>query len=90
MRLVLLVVAVAVAVLVVRSRRGVEVWHAAADQPFLKRGLSSVGRALPLQGRSQGFESPRLHSLLFRLHFALDDVTKYSCHTGLCSLPLDA
>src|SRR6201988_4546132 len=26
------------------------------------RGLSSVGRALPLQGRSQGFESPRLHS----------------------------
>ena len=33
MRLVLLVVAVAVAVLVVRSRRGVEVWHAAADQP---------------------------------------------------------
>jgi hypothetical protein len=25
------------------------------------RGLSSVGRALPLQGRSQGFESPRLH-----------------------------
>ena len=33
MRLVLLVVAVAVAILVVRSRRGVEVWHAAADQP---------------------------------------------------------
>ena len=33
MRLVLLVAAVAVAVLVVRSRRGVEVWHAAADQP---------------------------------------------------------
>lgn len=28
------------------------------------RGLSSVGRALPLQGRSQGFESPRLHSRL--------------------------
>ena len=26
------------------------------------RGLSSVGRALPLQGRSQGFESPRLHN----------------------------
>ena len=26
------------------------------------RGLSSVGRALPLQGRCQGFESPRLHS----------------------------
>ena len=33
MRLVLLVVAVALAVLVVRSRHGVEVWHAAADQP---------------------------------------------------------
>jgi len=33
MRLVLLVVAVALAVFVVRSRRGVEVWHAAADQP---------------------------------------------------------
>ncbi len=28
-----------------------------------KRGLSSVGRALPLQGRCQEFESPRLHSL---------------------------
>ena len=25
------------------------------------RGLSSAGRALPLQGRSQGFESPSLH-----------------------------
>ncbi len=33
MRLVLLVAAVALGVLVVRSRRGVEVWHAAADQP---------------------------------------------------------
>ena len=33
MRLVLLVAAVAVAVIVLRSRRGVEVWHAAADQP---------------------------------------------------------
>jgi hypothetical protein len=33
MRLVLLVAAVALAVLVVRSRHGVEVWHAAADQP---------------------------------------------------------
>ena len=33
MRLVLLVAAVALAVLVVRSRRGIEVWHAAADQP---------------------------------------------------------
>jgi hypothetical protein len=33
MRLVLLVAAVALAVLLVRSRRGVEVWHAAADQP---------------------------------------------------------
>ena len=27
------------------------------------RGLSSVGRALPLQGRCQGFDSPRLHKL---------------------------
>lgn len=27
-----------------------------------ERGLSSVGRALPLQGRCQEFESPRLHS----------------------------
>jgi uncharacterized protein YegP (UPF0339 family) len=27
----------------------------------MTRGLSSVGRALPLQGRGQGFESPRLH-----------------------------
>ncbi len=26
------------------------------------RGLSSVGRALPLQGRCQEFESPRLHT----------------------------
>jgi hypothetical protein len=33
MRLVLLVVVVTLAVLVVRSRHGVEVWHAAADQP---------------------------------------------------------
>ncbi len=33
MRLVVLVAAVALAVLVVRSRRGVEVWHAAADRP---------------------------------------------------------
>jgi hypothetical protein len=33
MRLVLLVAAAALAVLVVRSRYGVEVWHAAADQP---------------------------------------------------------
>jgi hypothetical protein len=33
MRLLLLVAAVALAVLVVRSRNGVEVWHAAADQP---------------------------------------------------------
>ena len=55
-RLVLL--AATVAVLIVRSRRAVEVWHMAAENP---RGLSSVGRALPLQGRSQGFESPRLH-----------------------------
>src|SRR5690242_10315045 len=28
------------------------------------RGLSSVGRALSLHGRCQGFDSPRLHSLL--------------------------
>jgi hypothetical protein len=27
----------------------------------MTRGLSSAGRALPLQGRGQGFESPRLH-----------------------------
>jgi hypothetical protein len=33
MRLVLLLAAVAVAVLVVRARRDVEVWHAAADVP---------------------------------------------------------
>jgi hypothetical protein len=33
MRLVLLFVAVAVAVIVWRSRHGVEVWHAAADVP---------------------------------------------------------
>jgi hypothetical protein len=33
MRLALLLVAVAVAVIVWRSRRGVEVWHVAADQP---------------------------------------------------------
>jgi hypothetical protein len=32
-KLVVLAVAVAAAVLVVRSRRGVEVWHAAADVP---------------------------------------------------------
>jgi hypothetical protein len=32
-RLVLLVATVALAVLVVRSRQGVEVWHAAADLP---------------------------------------------------------
>jgi hypothetical protein len=29
----------------------------------MTRGLSSVGRALPLQGRGQGFESPRLHNI---------------------------
>ncbi|MDT5183829.1 MAG: hypothetical protein QOI29_1987 [Mycobacterium sp.] len=33
MRLVLLFAAVAVAVIVWRSRHGVEVWHAAADAP---------------------------------------------------------
>jgi hypothetical protein len=33
MRLVVLVAAVALAVFLVRSRHGVEVWHAAADQP---------------------------------------------------------
>jgi hypothetical protein len=33
MRLVLLSVAVAAAVIVWRSRHGVEVWHVAADQP---------------------------------------------------------
>ena len=29
--------------------------------PSSPRGRSSVGRALPLQGRCQGFDSPRLH-----------------------------
>jgi hypothetical protein len=33
MRLVVLIVAAAVAVIVLRSRHGVEVWHAAADVP---------------------------------------------------------
>jgi hypothetical protein len=33
----------------------------------MTRGLSSVGRALPLQGRGQGFESPRLHKLKAQL-----------------------
>ncbi len=33
MRLVVLVAAVAVAVIIWRSRHGVEVWHAAADVP---------------------------------------------------------
>jgi hypothetical protein len=33
MRLVLVLAAAAVAVMVWRSRHGVEVWHAAADQP---------------------------------------------------------
>jgi hypothetical protein len=32
-RLVLLTVTIAAAVIVWRSRRGVEVWHVAADQP---------------------------------------------------------
>ena len=31
------------------------------------RGLSSVGRALPLQGRCQEFESPRLHKQYMQL-----------------------
>jgi hypothetical protein len=30
----------------------------------IRRGLSSVGRALPLQGRCQGFDSPRLHNVI--------------------------
>jgi hypothetical protein len=30
----------------------------------MTRGLSSAGRALPLQGRGQGFEPPRLHKNL--------------------------
>src|SRR6185312_3984806 len=36
-------------------------------RPDQIRGLSSVGRALPLQGRCQEFDSPRLHnvSILF-------------------------
>ena len=33
MRLVVLLAAVAVVVMIVRSRRAVEVWHTAADQP---------------------------------------------------------
>jgi hypothetical protein len=33
MRLLLLLAAVAIAVLVVRARHGVEVWHVAADTP---------------------------------------------------------
>jgi hypothetical protein len=31
-------------------------------RPDQIRGLSSVGRALPLQGRCQEFDSPRLHT----------------------------
>ncbi len=66
-RLMLPLAAVAVLALFVRSRRSVEVWHVAADQidgrhSINIRGLSSVGRALPLQGRCQEFESPRLHN----------------------------
>lgn len=34
--------------------------HGVRSRP-VARGLSSVGRALPLQGRCQEFESPRLH-----------------------------
>ncbi len=37
------------------------------EPPIGMRGLSSVGRALPLQGRSQGFESPRLHNVMSRV-----------------------
>jgi hypothetical protein len=33
MRLIVLLAVVAVAVMIVRSRRAVEVWHMAADQP---------------------------------------------------------
>ena len=52
-----------------------DLWSEATSEPDLRwadptrrpnrpalRGLSSVGRALPLQGRSQGFESPSLHN----------------------------
>jgi hypothetical protein len=38
MRLVLLLLAVAVAVLVWRSRHGAEVWHVAAEQPDHPKG----------------------------------------------------
>ena len=38
--------------------------HSAVENPTAKvgfRGVSSVGRALPLQGRGRGFESRTLH-----------------------------
>ena len=44
------------------------------------RGLSSVGRALPLQGRCQEFESPRLHN------FESLCATPYSCRGRLAGL----
>ena len=40
------------------------------------RGLSSVGRALPLQGRCQEFESPRLHNLSNLAPLDISDVVQ--------------
>lgn len=75
-RLALSLAAIAAVVSAVRARRGAEVWHVAPDPSLvtrlgtrfaMTRGLSSVGRAPPLQGGCQGFDSPRLHSVMSRV-----------------------
>ena len=49
------------------------------------RGRSSVGRALPLQGRCQGFDSPRLHRIKDQLRpsrgLALRGLRRSQVHT---------
>jgi hypothetical protein len=71
-KLLLLVVLAGVGYVIYRqitaSKAEQDLWAEATSNPTCAncgfrppRGLSSVGRALPLQGRSQGFESPSLH-----------------------------
>ena len=54
-------------------RRGVACGRRSA-RLIATRGLSSVGRALPLQGRCQEFESPRLHAEAQALGQSIDEL----------------
>lgn len=83
MRVLLLVLAllgVAYAAALAVARNNMEVWHTAAGE-----GLSSVGRALPLQGRCQEFDSPRLHKFLSCEQTLSARLARAFCALGVCS-----